>query len=211
MRGTQAGRIVCIQMQGIIPAYAGNTYPRGKSCGRPRDHPRVCGEHMREMERAGESPGSSPRMRGTLTVIIVVNIGAGIIPAYAGNTKPVLRTPRGIWDHPRVCGEHLLIMTNQRKHDGSSPRMRGTLLYLRYGNGVIGIIPAYAGNTAAGSIGLSGARDHPRVCGEHFLLISACSAALGSSPRMRGTHYPHIMSQITAGIIPAYAGNTLRD
>ena len=30
--------------------------------------------------------GSSPRMRGTLSVIGVELIGTGIIPAYAGNT-----------------------------------------------------------------------------------------------------------------------------
>ena len=46
MRGTQAGRIIRIQMQGIIPAYAGNTLTSYYALGYLRDHPRVCGEHI---------------------------------------------------------------------------------------------------------------------------------------------------------------------
>ena len=33
---------------GIIPAYAGSTFEVGEVCREERDHPRVCGEHLRK-------------------------------------------------------------------------------------------------------------------------------------------------------------------
>ena len=71
---------------------------------------------------------------------------------------------------------------------GSSPRMRGTRLLLQLVCLHCGIIPAYAGNTSRLSQGKAAWRDHPRVCGEHSGISSIHSPALGSSPRMRGTH-----------------------
>ena len=71
---------------------------------------------------------------------------------------------------------------------GSSPRMRGTLYYCRYRGSLRGIIPAYAGNTDPNTVSGYVARDHPRVCGEHDLLVEVDGVLPGSSPRMRGTH-----------------------
>ena len=138
-----------IGLDGIIPAYAGNTnttinsyvqklgsspHTRGTHptsaprAARSRDHPRIRGEHLRLLE-------SRPHVRG-------------IIPAYAGNTdkgeadpgidmgsSPHTRgTPPAAWvtptsrrDHPRIRGEH----------DPVDLRAVGE----------VGIIPAYAGNT----------------------------------------------------------------
>ena len=55
---------------------------------------------------------------------------------------------------------------------------------------------------------LKKSRDHPRVCGEHILPVSAAEAFEGSSPRMRGTHGDGFARVGAEGIIPAYAGNT---
>ena len=72
-----------------------------------------------------------------------------------------------------------------------------------------GIIPAYAGNTSH----ICGARhchwDHPRVCGEHSTARPRRPPRPGSSPRMRGTPGPDRQGRLAAGIIPAYAGNTM--
>ena len=117
-----------VHRPGIIPAYAGNTrhvvvipleqagsspHTRGtrphrcRTCRTARDHPRIRGEHRRRPRR----PSS----------------WAGIIPAYAGNTRrvdasevylpgssPHTRGTRHVvgrldeahWDHPRIRGEH---------------------------------------------------------------------------------------------------------
>ena len=93
---------------------------------------------------------------------------------------------------------------------GSSPRMRGTHAF-NLANGLIGgIIPAYAGNTDWSYPLLRHSRDHPRVCGEHRNHRTSRRDTSGSSPRMRGTRDAQQAGYLRGGIIPAYAGNTLR-
>ena len=154
--------------------------------------------------------GSSPRMRGTL-VVIVAGVGfSGIIPAYAGNTSHASAACSRRWDHPRVCGEHALLHALMNHVRGSSPRMRGTLsppVFLRVRPG---IIPAYAGNTISSGSSSIGSGDHPRVCGEHAAGGDEFGEEPGSSPRMRGTLPGCPRRSPRPGIIPAYAGNTHR-
>ena len=71
-----------------------------------RDHPRVCGEHSLMIRSRTCLQGSSPRMRGALSLIFPVLLLAGIIPAYAGSTVRHSAAPPYSRDHPRVCGEH---------------------------------------------------------------------------------------------------------
>ena len=52
---------------------------------------------------------------------------------------------------------------------------------------VLGIIPAYAGNTGLCSDFQCFSGDHPRVCGEHSDVAIISGTLMGSSPRMRGT------------------------
>ena len=86
MRGTRFNQKTPFILEGIIPAYAGNTvgmrsknaytldHPRvcGEHSNCPTwslkhfgDHPRVCGEHKRLPRTRTTRLGSSPRMRGT--------------------------------------------------------------------------------------------------------------------------------------------------
>ena len=90
MRGTPFSGSLLIAWLGIIPAYAGNTWNRCFGITSVWDHPRVCGEHSKNMLDECEERGSSPRMRGTLRWNVWPRLPPGIIPAYAGNTK----TPR---------------------------------------------------------------------------------------------------------------------
>ena len=112
------------------------------------------------------------------------------------------------WDHPRVCGEHACSPFSLNSHSGSSPRMRGTLSARTASQKRVGIIPAYAGNTASISSFIFPFRDHPRVCGEHLPLFLWHNLRQGSSPRMRGTRASSWYGLKLTGIIPAYAGNT---
>ena len=86
--------------------------------------------------------------------------------------------------------------------------MRGTHMFGIGGVGGKGIIPAYAGNTLLLILKIWATRDHPRVCGEHWLGSDRWVFVLGSSPRMRGTHVDGVGLLRHLGIIPAYAGNT---
>ena len=147
-------------------------------------------------------------MRGTRGGTSFSSRLQGIIPAYAGNTyllAPILLVS---WDHPRVCGEHMMTTTHSTSRRGSSPRMRGTHTRRPSNETQPGIIPAYAGNTIASFFQTTMKKDHPRVCGEHHDLIDHGNDDRGSSPRMRGTPIGIKLIPQVAGIIPAYAGNT---
>ena len=85
MRGTFAWSLQRRWQQGIIPAYAGNITIVILSAILTKDHPRVCGEHHKFIEDQRVFKGSSPRMRGTLSLSIAEATTPRIIPAYAGN------------------------------------------------------------------------------------------------------------------------------
>ena len=250
VRGTLYGRRVRRRPGGIIPACAGNTSAQLCADIARRDHPRVCGEHPAVIAALNVEAGSSPRVRGTRLLGIGTGVGAGIIPACAGNTRDFWRKCSDVGDHPRVCGEHRrwpcadgrrpgiipacagntrrteATAPSSRDHPrvcgehqkngaddlsekGSSPRVRGT----PFGsNGLSidrGIIPACAGNTVRGWKFRRSKGDHPRVCGEHCVLIGNTDMASGSSPRVRGTPGRRLSSCRQRGIIPACAGNTI--
>ena len=168
MRGTRFNQKTPFILEGIIPAYAGNTVGMRSKNAYTLDHPRVCGEHSNcptwSLKHFGDHPrvcgehhmtsimvhlnwGSSPRMRGTPTNNNTSSIVAGIIPAYAGNTCEERRRCGQDRDHPRVCGEHDVCNSGLAVNQGSSPRMRGTLCGVPRDTTTRGIIPAYAGNT----------------------------------------------------------------
>ena len=87
VRGTQALVHAVDALLGIIPACAGNTRWHSNTCGRLRDHPRVCGEHPTFLPSIVALMGSSPRVRGTPFHIAIPAVHLGIIPACAGNTS----------------------------------------------------------------------------------------------------------------------------
>ena len=187
MRGTPGERVEHASYSGIIPAYAGNTYFALFCFWVCRDHPRVCGEHRSTRTIRCVPWGSSPRMRGTPSAVRGFRAPLWIIPAYAGNTILSHAVGRSTWDHPRVCGEHRSTLMVSWSAWGSSPRMRGTPVFIHSWIFMLGIIPAYAGNTKSPSTCWVTSRDHPRVCGEHAIPSLSHLCLAGSSPRMRGT------------------------
>ena len=209
MRGTPLQETHRPRPNGIIPAYAGNTNDADSYSTARRDHPRVCGEHDHHLGVVPVVQGSSPRIRGTLIHFRLATHGAGIIPAYAGNTYDGVGYSRPDRDHPRVCGEHRKRRNVMPDATGSSPRMRGTQYLVHFVLHLLGIIPAYAGNTSHQHAERRSAWDHPRVCGEHQPVHQLQHHRRGSSPRMRGTPYTPYPTGRYTGIIPAYAGNTL--
>ena len=87
MRGARLTVLELVRITGIIPAYAGSTTTRNPAEWKPRDHPRVCGEHKDMPLHCDEITGSSPRMRGALRFGKSTPPSIGIIPAYAGSTR----------------------------------------------------------------------------------------------------------------------------
>ena len=74
---------------------------------------------------SGTTMGSPPRMRGKEQVTGQTAIAAGITPAHAGKSCIAVRISQEQKDHPRVCGEKLILYTDRCVKPGSPPRVRG--------------------------------------------------------------------------------------
>ena len=110
---------------GLIPACAGKTFSCSSGAWRSSAHPRVCGENVFWRSSTARNGGSSPRVRGKLSIFRVVNEFIGLIPACAGKTRYCGKLVRTSAAHPRVCGENCLTPSLGLLVRGSSPRVRG--------------------------------------------------------------------------------------
>ena len=109
-----------------------------------------------------------------------------VSPAYAGKSLMTRLFLNRNWDHPRICGEKLLLSPVSRARSGSPPRMRGKGVLVACEESQEGITPAYAGKRLDFLRPLHCCRDHPRVCGETLWAFAAQQPHPGSPPRMRG-------------------------
>ena len=166
MRGKGTKR--CSSRRGgrITPAYAGKSKRIAPSSVLFGDHPRVCGEKLRESRGLNRTRGSPPRMRGKGESDTHGLSKPGITPAYAGKS-------------PGSCRCHLELR-------GSPPRMRGKVPCRSAAGRAGGITPAYAGKRTKQNTNSQGGKDHPRVCGEKAAIAGLLPSLLGSPPRMRG-------------------------
>ena len=130
-----------------IPAYAGKTAK--PACPLPAwpEHPRVCGENARLEADKQMYDGTSPRMRGKPAPIPTRGPIRRNIPAYAGKTTGFLPYLFFAAEHPRVCGENLVMAFLTAVTNGTSPRMRGKPGYGVFDGSDKRNIPAYAGKT----------------------------------------------------------------
>ncbi len=186
-RGTCTSYKARYEAERFIPAYTGNICARRFSEKIISVHPRVHGEHRTSSQHIPPQSGSSPRTRGTFMEGNVVLLLIRFIPAYTGNIE--IAGSRGSFGavHPRVHGEHSLAGFDANADPGSSPRTRGTSHRAREAGRQVRFIPAYTGNISF----LISANDvwsvHPRVHGEHIIILENLLVSIGSSPRTRGT------------------------
>ena len=173
---------------GLIPACAGNTRPRGSGQSSPG--------------------GSSPPARGTLLLHAPAVCLPGLIPACAGNTDSNFARGKETGAHPRLRGEHPLGSNHQVENLGSSPPARGTPLLFVKAFLKSGLIPACAGNTRGRLRSEGGTQAHPRLRGEHLLMNAEDAETHGSSPPARGTRFHFVSFFHALRLIPACAGNT---
>ena len=132
---------------GLIPAFAGNTAPTVWA-GRHRGaHPRIRGEHGARATACFNFDGSSPHSRGTPDGGLTDEHRAGLIPAFAGNTRWRLAGRSAPRAHPRIRGEHVAFLSGATGYEGSSPHSRGTPGAPSLPSTPGGLIPAFAGNT----------------------------------------------------------------
>ena len=174
----------------LIPAWAGKTGCRSRRWRRSAAHPRVGGENVIGTFVAGFKTGSSPRGRGKRRVPHRLILREGLIPAWAGKTE--------------ACA------ALDRVERGSSPRGRGKPITGDRCEPGDGLIPAWAGKTAPPHHRGCCHGAHPRVGGENYGLSSILEENRGSSPRGRGKPPRASLTCQGSGLIPAWAGKTLR-
>ena len=152
--------------------------------------------------------GSSPLSRGIPLALLHKLPPAGIIPALAGNTRPLHGSSPGLRDHPRSRGEYPCTASSIIARLGSSPLSRGIRPNGCGKSFCMGIIPALAGNTRGHRRVARCPRDHPRSRGEYLGLLLRGPVDRGSSPLSRGILRPPTPASGAPRIIPALAGNT---
>ena len=173
-----------------------------------RAHPRVCGENASSSGPVSPKTGSSPRVRGKQQEAHDTPQYPRLIPACAGKTRPLFRFLFTRTAHPRVCGENAHLQRSIRSRKGSSPRVRGKLVFASAAVHIDGLIPACAGKTLIRASRGRSRTAHPRVCGENSLIRHSPMQRQGSSPRVRGKHKLTAPRSTTNGLIPACAGKT---
>ena len=99
---------------GIIPACTGSTHTVLEQRDGDGDHPRMYGEHHIRDDFEETWKGSSPHVRGAHDVELAVVDERGIIPACTGSTSQCLRPFGRRWDHPRMYGEHTIVLLEER-------------------------------------------------------------------------------------------------
>ena len=109
----------------ITPAYAGKSLHGKGRGGAAGDHPRICGEKRQKFLHEVNKMGSPPHMRGKDSENRFAENPQGITPAYAGKRLRKSVCGKSARDHPRICGEKLLIPRYASVIWGSPPHMRG--------------------------------------------------------------------------------------
>ena len=148
------------------------------------------GENIIQTVLSREFKGSSPRGRGKRPHGPDASARDGLIPAWAGKTAGHAGRAETSRAHPRVGGEN---------------HLRCHAVVLRRG-----LIPAWAGKTSWPAIVFRVIRAHPRVGGENELSAGSPGSTEGSSPRGRGKPAAIRVARDAMGLIPAWAGKTVR-
>ena len=87
----------------------------------------ACGEQTLRSCAVVYEAGSPPRLRGTVSSGKEQVAGARITPAPAGNSYTLPFIHNAQRDHPRACGEQGSMEIISSSHQGSPPRLRGTV------------------------------------------------------------------------------------
>ena len=148
-------------------------------------------------------------MRGKGFLSLTIFTRARITPAYAGKSKFLLYIFPHTRDHPRLCGEKLLVSAEMRTAEGSPPPMRGKVVPRLYNTDLNGITPAYAGKRISWSNPWEQSGDHPRLCGEKDRQFLVKWLLIGSPPPMRGKEFLKKYYPSLVRITPAYAGKSI--
>ena len=109
--------------------------------------PACAGKSNALLREAGWIWGSPPRVRGKARRQYDNQQSKGITPACAGKSSEVLMKQFTTRDHPRVCGEKMILPLWAMCRKGSPPRVRGKADTSSHRFCAQGITPACAGKS----------------------------------------------------------------
>ena len=131
----------------ITPTCVGNTPATIAVLFRLKDHPHLCGEHLRTGWNWGPQKGSPPPVWGTPAASYESTIKDGITPTCVGNTPFTQVAAPLDWDHPHLCGEHEFSENVCCFRKGSPPPVWGTPIARKGLLSCWRITPTCVGNT----------------------------------------------------------------
>ena len=167
----------------------------------------MCGEKSFGCAFSNAVTGSPPHVRGKAAIPARRVPADRITPACAGKSVITHDLAALCEDHPRMCGEKVIVWPSGLFTVGSPPHVRGKVRrwWVRCrcvrdhprmcGEKIVhalgyrllqGITPACAGKRQSPSCTTMVNGDHPRMCGEKYLERKAAEAQRGSPPHVRG-------------------------
>ena len=170
----------------------------------------MCGEKIGHTSTSSASKGSPPHVRGKVQPVQLVHDALGITPACAGKRPRTPLVGSFSRDHPRMCGEKLIVAVPLQITAGSPPHVRGKAQLPAAPCPASRITPACAGKSFGEKVLQSGVEDHPRMCGEKRSAFGMQIIWIGSPPHVRGKVRNEGLRNTKTGITPACAGKSLR-
>src|SRR5208283_2145141 len=129
-------------------------------------HPHACGELSAMTLNPAFLAGSSPRMWGTLSQLILNTNLHRFIPTHVGNSGSSNQRDHPKPVHPHACGELPRPIMITVSVSGSSPRMWGTPAQETARAGSARFIPTHVGNSCYPVLWSRRWPVHPHACGE---------------------------------------------
>ncbi len=191
----------------FIPTRVGNgRLPQRRRTG-PAVHPHACGERMAYAFESLTDHGSSPRVWGTVSPLLVDAVRVRFIPTRVGNGCHSARPWLLHTVHPHACGERTGILAFTGISDGSSPRVWGTGKWWPLAMQPIRFIPTRVGNGSGSGVTIVCVTVHPHACGERLCHFGNYLPQIGSSPRVWGTGNTTLTRGYVRRFIPTRVGN----
>ena len=147
-------------------------------------------------------------MRGKAIDFGSASSAVRITPAHAGKRLPFMWIWTATKDHPRTCGEKQCRDFEAAFFLGSPPHMRGKAPVFGFDCVCLRITPAHAGKRILLFRPCVNTQDHPRTCGEKFVIRVPFVFGVGSPPHMRGKGSATRLRIARSRITPAHAGKS---
>ena len=173
-------------MARITPACAGKSVRKKWKSSKRKDHPRLCGEKFKLLDEELTNIGSPPPVRGKVNTTTNHRTESRITPACAGKSSGGSTYVISLKDHPRLCGEKLLVSSKISPLLGSPPPVRGKVGSCAAQMQGVRITPACAGKRLKELMERWNNEDHPRLCGEKRGACNHNKVIMGSPPPVRG-------------------------